>query len=85
MGFFFSNPIVGQEEFKKVRSYLYSNGFSEHDLTELKKIFSASLTNQGINRKELEAGLRWLRENMGHHTFSKNQVNMIEEAMNKKL
>ena len=85
MGLFFSKPNIGNEEFKKVRSYLDSNGFSEHDLMELKKIFSASLTNHGIDKKELEAALRWLHENMGSHTFSKSQVELIEEAMTKKL
>jgi hypothetical protein len=86
MGFFFSKPKVSKYELQKVRSRLYSEGFSQRDLAEFDKVFSSALaSNEGVDIKELENTIRWLREHPSQTTLSPEQVGKLESAMKKRI
>lgn len=86
MGLFFNKPKVTAYELQKVRSHLYSEGFSQRDLAEFDKIFSSALaSNEGVDIKELENTIRWLREHSSQTTLSSDQIDQIEAAMEKRI
>lgn len=87
MGLFFSEkPKVSSYELKKVRSRLYSEGFGTRKLAEFDKIFSSGLSsNEGIDAKELESTIAWLRQNKSKHIFEDQDIAKIEEAMRSKI
>ncbi|TSC80087.1 MAG: hypothetical protein G01um101429_291 [Parcubacteria group bacterium Gr01-1014_29] len=81
---------VSRREFQKSATNLRAKGLSSSDIANMKKIFRGDLDEgtaltRGIDPKELDRGVKWMRENMSKHTLSKNQVNKLEENLRKKL
>ena len=92
MGIFFSdNPKkVSKEEFKKVRAFLAGRNMSKQEIDKVEMLFLGDLyessdSQKGIDTKELDAKIKWLRENMSKHKLSSNDVNLIETGMRKFL
>lgn len=83
-------PRVSKDEFKKVRSLLMSKGFNPHDITEAEEVFRADLdsdgtSGSGISGKEIDAGITWLKQNIGKHRLSEQKVDILESILRSKL
>ena len=91
MGFFSdSKPKITETEFKKIRAHLYNTGFSSEQLDKIESIFRGDLyedkdSDKGIDEKELERAITWMRENMHVHNISEEKINILEEEMKKAL
>jgi hypothetical protein len=91
MLFFFgsSKKNVSIGEFQKVISTLYSRGFSQRERDEVLKIFRGDLyesgSEVGIDEKELERGLDFMRSNMRSHGLSSGKIDILEEVLRTKL
>ena len=92
MIFFFDSakPRVTKNEFQKVRSVLMSKGFHPQDITEAEEVFHADLDSDGaswsgISGKEIDAGISWLKNNIGKHRFSEQKIEILENALRGKL
>lgn len=92
MGIFFgdSKPKVSKDEFKKIRNALYGRGLSSKEINEVEKIFhgdlhESSFSDVGISDSEIDRGITWLKSHMSSHTFSPEQISIIEEELRKKL
>jgi hypothetical protein len=66
-------------------SALRAKGLSKSDIDNLKKVFRGDLEGareeRGIDRHELERGIKWLREHKGKHSLSSGQIDKFEEQM----
>ena len=91
MGFFSdSKPKITEEEFKKIRAHLYNVGFSSDQLGKIEGIFRGDMyedseSDNGIDAKELERAIKWMRENMHVHNISEQKIDILEEEMKKAL
>lgn len=88
MGLFFNDykPKISNEEFKKVRIALRTSRFTPAEVDRVESIFRGDLQEssdreRGIDKIELERGLKWMRENMSKHKFSEEKMKIIEEKM----
>ncbi|OHA26450.1 MAG: hypothetical protein A3C06_02630 [Candidatus Taylorbacteria bacterium RIFCSPHIGHO2_02_FULL_46_13] len=86
-----SKPRVTKQEFhQKVRQSLYGNGFSHKELDQLEGYFGGDMhesgaSHSGIDAKEVDRGVTWLREHKNDHTFSPKQIDDIETEFKKHL
>lgn len=92
MIFFFDSakPRVTKKEFQKVRSALMSKGFNPQDITEAEEVFRADLdsdgsSGSGISEKEIDAGIVWLKNNIGKHRLSEQKIDILESVLRGKL
>ncbi|OHA84958.1 MAG: hypothetical protein A2408_02765 [Candidatus Yonathbacteria bacterium RIFOXYC1_FULL_52_10] len=91
MGFFEdSKPKISKREFEEARSALAGKGFSEREILEVQKIFRADLNDvreddRGIDGKELDAALLWMREHIGEHAVSEKKLDILEAVLRKRL
>lgn len=80
-------PRVTPEEFRnKALSQLYVHGFSQKERAEVEKIVRADLfeereVDMGIDAKELERTVQWLRENIGRHILSAEKIDALEKVL----
>lgn len=87
----FSKPKVTQREFKKkVRTELYDSGIPARKLNQLEGFLrgdleGSTIVRRGIDSRELENSVKWLKENPGKHQFSSDQVERIEKSLRKNL
>ena len=85
-----SKPRATNEEYKRVRGYLYSEGFSQQELAEVDMLFlgdfeKGSSHQRGIDATELKEKIVWLRANPSKHHLEPNKIDKIEEALRKKI
>ncbi|MDO8676495.1 MAG: hypothetical protein Q7K16_02495 [Candidatus Azambacteria bacterium] len=90
MGFFSpSKPQVSKTEFQKVKRQLHAEGVPEHVLDKFEQEFSGHLDesgySKGIDRKELEQGIKRLKSKSYDYGISKNQIKKAEEELKKRL
>lgn len=88
--FLFGKPSVSENEFKRIKSSLRQKGLSRRDVKEVEKVFhghieEAEPSQKGIDKKEAEDGIKWLRENKDSHTLSDSQINTVEEELKKSI
>lgn len=81
---------VTNEEFKKVRTILYSKGFTSKELDEVEKIFHGDLNEpsedeRGIDDEEIERGVEWMRKNKNNHFISDRKIEILESVLKSKL
>lgn len=80
---------ISKKEFQEAREILSSKGFSRLKRDKVSQIFRGDLqeggSQAGIDKKELEQGLEWMRKNPGAHGMSKETIGKIEEVLKKKL
>ncbi len=80
-------PRVTQEEFRnKVMSQLYVHGFSQKERAEVEKIARADLfeekeADKGIDVKEIERMVEWLKANTGRHLLSAEKIDSLEKVL----
>jgi len=92
MGLFgnYKKNISKREFFKEVRPVLASKDFTKDERDYIEGIFHGDIEEstdyeRGIDDKELERGLRFIREHMDAHTLTKEQIDILEEAMKRFL
>ncbi len=98
MGFFdgwfggSNKPRVTDKEFKKVRGEMMNQGFSKLQRDRAEAIFKPDLYEtpttahkRGLEEGEIDARIRWMRENKSKHNFSNNQIDKIEADLKKRL
>lgn len=89
MGIFDSKKIVSEDEFEDVLRECRSQGFNSRELRELEKIFRGDLfergSNRGIDRKEMEEALKWMRKNVSNHRILPKKITILEELLKEKL
>ena len=91
MSFFGSTKKkVSKLEFKQVRTILHHKGFSGREIDQVEMIFRADLNEssqyeQGIDAKEIEKGVKWMKKNKSSHGLSSNRIDTIESALKSKL
>ncbi len=83
-------PHVTSIEYKRVRGYLYSEGFSRQELADVDMLFLGDMEkdssyNRGIDAKELEEKIKWLREHPSRHHLEPNKIDKLEEVLRKKI
>ena len=81
---------ISKKEFQRSATNLRAKGLSASDIANMKKIFRGDMDEgtpltRGINKKELDKGVKWMREHIGQHTLSKSQIDKMEESLRKKL
>lgn len=85
-----SKPKVSKEEFREACNFLSVKGFDEREINEVKKIFRADLEEsseyeRGIDQKEIEQAMKWMREHTSSHCLSTSKIQILEEILKKKL
>ncbi len=86
MGFFGTSSRVSHHEFNKALYHLKEKeGFSEHQLEQVKQTFRGDLDEQGsgsgISKEELKKGIHWLKENPSQHHLSTDHIEKLESAL----
>lgn len=90
MGFFGKSAPkrVTKDEWEEIRSSLYGK-LDDKERIELEKFFRADMSEEGIesgiSRVEFEAGMEWLKNNMGKHEFEESDFPEIEKYFEKHL
>jgi len=90
MGFFGGGKKVSKGEFKKVRSDLASKGFTKRERNLVEAVFKGSLderqaSEKGIDSKELEKGVSYLRTNKTKFGLHSDKIDRIERSLKKHL
>lgn len=91
MGLFdISKPRITKDEMSDARSVLYSKGFNDQDINEVKKIFRGDMTesrdiDNGIDAGELAAGIKWLKDNPSSHKLPPSKIAILEQVLKKKI
>jgi len=87
-----SKPRVTEKEYKKAKSEMYTEGFSMRERSKVDEIFAADFEipgtdshPKGLEKAEIEARIKWMRENKSKHGFSDNRIDQIEEDLMKRL
>ena len=88
-----SKPRVTDKEFLKVLADLRSKGMSHQQLNRLREILAGDMQDQnptrnhphGLEESEINARMKWMRENKHIDGFSDHQINEIEESLKKRL
>lgn len=92
-GVFGSNkPRVTEKEYKKAKGELYSEGFSKRERAKVDDIFAPDFNMpsteshpRGLEKNEIEARIKWMRENKSKHGLSDNDIDKVEEVLNKRV
>jgi hypothetical protein len=92
MGLFFNDtkPRVTKEEFKKVRSILYTLGFTTKELDKVEEIFRGDMDedremDKGIDEAELKKGIEWMRAHIKEHFISERKIDLLEKEMMERI
>ena len=87
-----SKPRVTEKEYGKVKNKLINKGFTERERAKVDDIFGSEfympgtdLHPRGIEKTELEAKIKWMRENKSKHRLSDNRINEIETSLIERL
>ncbi len=85
-------PRVTEKEYKKAKSEMYTDGFSKQERAKVDDIFAADFEMpgtdshpRGLEKAEIEARIKWMRENKSKHGFSDNRIDEIEADLMKRL
>ncbi len=87
-----SKPRVTDKEFKRAKSELYADGFSQRQRAKIDEIFGADFNMagtdnhpRGLEKEEIDARIKWMRANKSKHGFSDNEISEIEATLKKRL
>ena len=87
-----SKPRVTDKEFKKVRADMMNQGFNKKQRDRAESIFKPDLYEtptyahkKGLEKGEIDARIKWMRENKSKHTFNDHQIDEIEANLKKRL
>jgi hypothetical protein len=87
-----SKPRVTEKEFKKVRSDMLNQGFNKIQRDRAEAIFKPDLYEsptsthkRGLEEDEIDARIKWMRENKSKHNFNDHQIDEMEADLKKRL
>ncbi len=87
-----SKPRVTAKEYKKVKGEMFADGFSKRQREKVDQIFASDYNMpstdshpRGLEKGEIEARIKWMRDNKSKHGFSDEKINEIEENFTKRL
>ena len=85
-----SQKNISDDDFGNVRNALYAKGFDKDDIRFLEVVFRSDLfederLQKGIDKKEIEEALRFLKNHPHHHKFSNTKLSELEEVLLKTL
>lgn len=87
-----SKPRVTEKEFKKVRGDLKYKGLNRRERDRVEEIFSGDMYEahtstqpKGIDKAEIEARIKWMKENKSKHHLSDKEIQDISDSMYKRL
>lgn len=85
-------PRVTDKEYKKARGELYTEGFSQRERNKVDEIFKTDYYEKpteshprGLEGGEIDARIKWMRENKSKHGFSDKEIDEIETGFKKRL
>ena len=82
----FDKPHVSKLEFEKVIQALVSHNFTQVERNRVRELFVGDMTEagyqqSGIDKGEIETKIKWLREHKSQHTFSDDQITILESKL----
>jgi hypothetical protein len=87
-----SKPRVTEKEYRKAKSELYVEGFSKKQRAKVDDIFAPDFSMpstdshpRGLENNEIDARIKWMRENKSKHGLGDDKINEIEESLKKRL
>lgn len=87
-----AKPRVTEKEYKKAKSEMFVDGFSKRERAKVDDIFApdfdmagTDLHPRGLEKSEIEARVKWMRENKSKHGFSDHRIDEIEADLMKRL
>ncbi len=87
-----SKPRVTDKEYRRAKSEMLTAGFSERERAKVDEIFAPDFNvpgtdahPRGLEKEEIEARIKWLRENKSKHGFSDHRIDQIETILTKKI
>ncbi len=87
-----SKPRVSEKEYKKAKGELYTEGFSQRERAKVDDIFAPDFNMpgtdahpRGLEKAEIEARIKWMRENKAKHGLSDHRIDEIEASLTKRL
>jgi hypothetical protein len=87
-----SKPRVTQKEYKKAKSEMYTEGLSRRDRSKVDEIFApdfnmhpTSTHPKGLEKGEIEARIKWMRENKSKHGLSDKEISEVENSLTGRL
>ncbi|MEI6528395.1 MAG: hypothetical protein WCO10_01845 [bacterium] len=87
-----NKPHVTGKEYKKAKGEMYSQGFNKRERAKVDQIFgpdyymkATDSHPRGLEKGEIEARIKWMRDNKSKHTFSDHEINEIEQDFKKRL
>jgi hypothetical protein len=87
-----SKPRVTEKEYKKAKSELYGEGFSKRERAKVDEIFAPDFNMagtdthpRGLEKTEIEARIKWMRENKSKHGLSDHRIDEIEDSLTKRI
>lgn len=85
-------PRVTDKEYKKAKSDLYTDGLSLRDRAKVDEIFAPDFNMKGtdahprgLEKEEILARTKWMRENKSKHGLSDKEISEVEESLLKRL
>ena len=87
-----SKPRVTEKEYKKVKAKMFVDGFNKRERAKVDDIFAADFEMpgtdshpRGLEKSEIEARIKWMRENKTKHGLSDHRIDEIEADLIKRL
>ena len=87
-----SKPRVTDKEYRKAKSELYTDGLSRRDRAKVDEIFAPdfNMTStdshpRGLEKEEIIARIKWMRENKSKHGLSDKEIDAIESSLLERL
>lgn len=85
-----SKPKVTKREFRETRGSLRGAGFTSEQIRKVENIFHGSMDEsstqeKGIDSKEIEKGIEYIKKNKSSLGFSDNRIKKLEEQLRRRL
>jgi hypothetical protein len=85
-------PRVNAKEYKKAKLELYNEGFTKRERAKVDDIFAPDYNMpgtethpRGLEKNEIDARIKWMRENKSKHGLSEQEINEVEASFKKRL
>lgn len=83
---------VTDKEYKKVKNELFTEGFTQKERNKIDQIFKSDYYEptkpthpKGLEKEEIEARVKWMRENKSKHGFSDKEISEVEASFKERL
>ena len=85
----YDKPKITAKELKEVRQVLASRNFTQQQRDRVEEIFLGDMDEEdekkGIDARELEERIKWMRSHKSRHGFSDSQIDLIEQELQERL